>query len=110
MSRQKVENKNTERAEVNKVVTIKCSFWQNSGPEGWVLYSRESKTLTAGGLTMNTAHPFRTKSATLDEIIMGFSRLSSVARFNPQSVQESSILQQTVCSTLNSPVIIDGLC
>lgn len=34
MSRQKVENKNMERAEVNKVVTIKCSLRQNSGPEG----------------------------------------------------------------------------
>lgn len=46
MSRQKVENENMERDKVNRVVTIKCSFLQNSGPEGWVLYSRESKTLT----------------------------------------------------------------
>lgn len=37
MRSQKVENKNMEHVEVNKVVTIKCSFSQNTGPEGCVL-------------------------------------------------------------------------
>ncbi len=42
MSSQEVENENMEHAEVNKVITIKCS--QNTGPEGLdVLWSDDSK-------------------------------------------------------------------
>lgn len=79
MRSQKVENKNMEHVEVNKAVTIKCSFSQNTGPEGCVLQSSESKTVTVGNLTMNTALLFRMKRGTSAYIFRVSSSFSSTA-------------------------------
>lgn len=91
MCGQKVENKNMEHVEVNKVVTIKCSFSLNTGPEGCVLQSGESKTVTVGNLTMNTALLFRMKRGTSVYIFIVFSSFSSTAHehFNHRPVKNT---------------------
>lgn len=59
MSCQKVENENMEHIEVNKIFTIKCSY---SGPEGYVLWRNDSKSLKEGVFILLILHFFKFSS------------------------------------------------